>query len=81
MFDALSRLKDVAAIIVVQDRKPIGVVTYYDVTDFFRDLSEGLMYVEDIEVTLREYIDTEFQEGHKFDSALIAVFGEDKRSP
>ncbi len=81
VFDALSRLKDVAAIIVVQDRKPIGVVTYYDVTDFFRELSEGLMYVEDIEVTLRQYIDTEFQEGHKLDSALIAVFGEDKRSP
>lgn len=81
LFDALGRLRDVAALVVVQNRRPIGVVTYYDVTHFFRNVSEGLMYVEDIEVTLRQYIESVYTDESKLTAALIRVFGQSKQYP
>ncbi|MCE7989369.1 MAG: DUF4268 domain-containing protein [Caldilinea sp. CFX5] len=81
VFDALGHLKDVAAVVVVQNRKPIGIVTYYDATHFFRNVSEGLMYVEDIEVTLRQYIEATFPNDDKRTAALIQTFGADKQNP
>ncbi len=81
VFDALGQLKTVAAVVVVQNRKPMGIVTYYDATHFFRNVSEGLMYVEDIEVTLRQYIETIFSDDGKLTAALIQTFGADKQNP
>lgn len=81
VFDVLGLLRDVAAVIVVQNRKPIGLITYYDATHFFRNVSEGLMYVEDIEVMLRQYIESVFPDESKLNAALIHAFGQSKQDP
>lgn len=81
VFDVLGLLRDVAAVVVVQSRKPVGLITYYDVTHFFRNVSEGLMYVEDIEVTLRQYIESAFPDESKLNAALINRFGQSKQDP
>ena len=57
ILDALDRLQSIYAVVIVDGRKPVGILTNHDTTNFFRDLSEGLILVEDIEVTLRQYID------------------------
>ncbi len=81
LFEALNRLKgnDVFAIVITRNNKPIGILTDYDMTQFFRDLSEGLIFVEDIEVTLRQYIEKAFPEERSMMAALMAAFKPDRR--
>jgi CBS domain-containing protein len=81
LFEALNRLKgnDVFAIVITKNNKPVGILTDYDMTQFFRDFSEGLIFVEDIEVTLRQYIEKAFPEEHSMMAALMAAFKPDRR--
>ena len=81
LLEVLDRLKEVYAIVVVKDGRPTGILTDFDTTHFFRDLTEGLILVEDIEVTLRNYIEAVFPTDEKLKSALIAAFGKAKTSP
>jgi hypothetical protein len=81
IFDALNLLEDVYAVVVVENQKPVGILTDYDTTHFFRDLSEGLIIVEDIEVTLRQYIEAVFPNSHSMDAALMHAFKENKKDP
>jgi CBS domain-containing protein len=83
LFEALNRLKDndVFAIVVVKDNKPKGILTDYDTTQFFRNLSEGLIFVEDIEFTLRQHIQKAFPDERSMMAALIATFKPDRRDP
>jgi Domain of unknown function (DUF4268)/CBS domain/Swt1-like HEPN len=83
LFEALNRLKDndVFAIVVVKDNKPVGILTDYDMTQFFRDLSEGLIFVEDIEFTLRQHIKKTFPDERSMMAALMAAFKPDRRDP
>lgn len=81
LFDALDRLKDVYAIIIVEGQKPVGILTDYDTTYFFRDLSEGLIFIEDIEVTLRQYIEAAFPDEKAMFAALMVAFGPNRRDP
>src|SRR5712692_7380333 len=83
VFEALNRLKDkdVFAIVVVKGSKPIGILTDYDMTQFFRDISEGLIFVEDIEFTLRQHIEKAFPEEHSMMAALMAAFKQDRSDP
>src|SRR5262245_30055091 len=53
IFEALDRLQSSYAVVITEGRKPIGLLTHYDTTHFFRNLTEGLIIVEDIETTLR----------------------------
>lgn len=57
VLDALSLLKQVASVVIVDGRKPVGIVTNADAIAFFRDYSEGLVLIEDMETTLRQTID------------------------
>ncbi len=58
LFDALNSLKDRYAITIVDDDDKIaGVLTNYDTTYFFKDITEGQILVQDIELTLRQYIE------------------------
>jgi CBS domain-containing protein len=83
LFEALNRLKDkdVFAIVVTKNNKPVGILTDYDMTQFFRDFSEGLIFVEDIEVTLRQHIEKTFPDEHSMMAALMAAFKPDRRDP
>ncbi|MCA9941481.1 MAG: DUF4268 domain-containing protein [Anaerolineales bacterium] len=57
-FDVLNWLEKTLTIVVVDDtRIPLGILTAFDLTLFFRDISEGLVLVEDVEVMLRQLID------------------------
>lgn len=50
LFDAL---RTSASVIIVDNAKPIGILTDYDTTHFLRDYAEGLLHINDIELTLR----------------------------
>jgi CBS domain-containing protein len=81
ILEALNLLENVYAIVVVEGQKPIGILTDYDTTKFFRDLSEGLIIVEDIEVTLRQFIEAVIPDSHSMDAALMRAFKENKKDP
>ncbi len=59
-FDVLDRLQTAHAVIIVDGREPIGIPNHYDTANFFRNLTEGLILVEDIEVNLRQRIEDAF---------------------
>lgn len=81
IFEALDLLKNVYSIVIVDHNKPVGILTAYDTTHFFRDLSEGLILVEDIEITLRQYIESVFSDDKSRDAALLRAFRHDKQDP
>jgi len=81
IFEALDILDSVYAIVIVEGSKPVGILTNYDTTHFFRDLSEGLILVEDIETTLRQYIKHTFTTENVMHAALMRAFKADKRDP
>lgn len=75
VFEALDLLKNEYAIVVVEADKPVGILTDYDTAHFFRDISEGLILVEDIEVTLRQYIETAFPTDQEKRQAIKSALG------
>lgn len=81
IFEALDLLKSVYAVVVMEGRKPVGILTNYDTTNFFRDISEGLILVEDIEVSLRQYIEAVYPTEQKMQAALLRTFRADKSDP
>jgi CBS domain-containing protein len=62
LFDILDRLKETNAALVFHSEIPIvtGIITSYDVTEYFRTQTEDLMRVEDIESTIRDLIKEAF---------------------
>src|SRR3712207_5539488 len=43
IFDALDQLQRTYAVVITEGRKPVGLLTHYDTTHFFRNLTEGLI--------------------------------------
>jgi CBS domain-containing protein len=61
LFDLLDRLKDESALLIVNgDGKLIGIVTGYDSTEYFRQRSEDMLRVRDIEDMVKELIRAAF---------------------
>jgi predicted transcriptional regulator len=61
IFDLLDDLIDASAVLIVDsERKLKGIVTNYDTTHYFRQRAEDMMFAEDIETTLKEYINAYF---------------------
>ena len=56
LFEILERLKNNYAVVITSGKIPVGIITDYDTTHFFRDWSEGLIRIQNIELTLRKYI-------------------------
>jgi len=75
IFEALDRLQSASALVITEGRKPVGLLTHYDTTHFFRNLTEGLIIVEDIETTLRQYIKSVYSTEEQLTQALINQFG------
>jgi hypothetical protein len=79
LFEALDLLQKAYAIVIVEGRKPIGILTNYDTIHFFRNITEGLLIVEDIETTLRQYIEAVFKQKNQMQAALMRAFKPDKQ--
>lgn len=60
LFDILDRLKETNAVLVVGGpyQELAGIVTSYDTAEYFRNRTEDLMRVEDIELMVKEFIKT-----------------------
>ncbi len=52
-----------AVLVVDNERKLTGVVTSYDITEYFRQRAEDMMYAEDIETMLKDFINAYFSQG------------------
>jgi CBS domain-containing protein len=53
----MASLKNTYAVLIVNaEGSLIGIVTSYDTTEYFRRRVEDMMYVEDIESTLKDFI-------------------------
>lgn len=61
LFDLLDDLKNAYAVLIIDaEESLIGVVTSYDTTEYFRRRAEDMMFVEDIETTLKDFIRAAF---------------------
>lgn len=62
LFDILDRLKDTNAVLIVDGKREnlVGIVTSYDTTEYFRNRTEDLMRVEDIEFMIKEFVKTAY---------------------
>ena len=74
LFDLLDDLKNTYAVLIVNaEGTLIGIVTSYDTTDYFRRRAEDMMYVEDIETTLKDFIRAAFRVTEADQQKLTAV--------
>jgi len=73
LFDILDRLKDTNAVLVAVNGVDLwGIVTSYDTTEYFRDRTEDLMRVEEIELMVKEFIKAAYiQESGEIDWAKL----------
>ncbi|PZV06550.1 MAG: DUF4268 domain-containing protein [Leptolyngbya sp.] len=60
--ELLNGLRDASAIpIVDKTRKLLAIVTNYDTAEYYRQRAEDIMLAEDIETTLRDYIESAYR--------------------
>lgn len=71
----------VYAAVVIEDDKPIGLLTGKDMTHFFRTLFEGIILIERIEMKLREYVAQAYPDAATLNAAAKAVFGPGPKNP
>lgn len=71
----LLRTRGRYALVVLQENKPVGILTGKDMSYFFRSLFEGLLLLEQIEVALRNFIQTAYPDEAARQAALVAAFG------
>lgn len=66
--ELLNGLKDASAIpIVDRNDKLLAIITNYDTADYYRQRAEDIMLAEDVETTLRDYIES----AHKDDEGNL----------
>lgn len=76
IFDALTPLEKDSAVIIVNDLKPVSILTDYDTTHFFHSYSQGIILCQDIEFSIRRQIESVFPvDSAEMTSALIAAVG------
>jgi CBS domain-containing protein len=78
IFEALELLEKTYAVIVIEHKEPVGIITDYDTTTFFRNYSEGLITIQGIELTLRKYIESILSNDKLMQAALTKAFGMDR---
>jgi CBS domain-containing protein len=72
LFDLLDAMRDTYTVLIVDgDQRLSGIVTSYDTTEYFRRRAEDIMLVEDIETTLKDYIQAAFPETKQTDLDLL----------
>lgn len=80
---AVDRLRNrgVYAVVVIQEERPVGILTGKDMSVFFHALFEGILLVERIERHITAAIQAIFPTEEAYNRALIAAFGADKDDP
>lgn len=80
LLEALNLLRDrqTYGIVIVENNVPVGILTHSDMTAFFRATSELQILVENIELMLREYIETVFPDEASRNQAIIVSLGTDR---
>ena len=76
LFELLAKLRDTYAVLIIdRDSRLIGMITSYDAMEYFRRRAEDMMYIEDIEVTLKDHIMAAFinESGETDQAALEAA--------
>lgn len=64
LFDLLDDLKEeYAALIVDAEGKLVGVITQYDLVEFFRTRAEDMLHMENIELSMRDHVRRSFSDG------------------
>jgi CBS domain-containing protein len=81
IFEALNRLKDIYAIVIVDNGRPTGILTNYDLAHFFDDLTGDMLIVEDIETSLRELVMSVHTTEEALNVALAEEFGQERDQP
>ena len=81
LFTILERLQNCYALVITEEHKPVGIITYYDTTTFLREWSEGLIRIQNIEQTLRQYIENVFETDKAIEAALHRALGSDRKDP
>lgn len=83
LFDLLDALKDTYAVLIVQNDGTLkSIVTSYDTTEYFRRRAEDIMYVEDIESTVKDFIRVAFNhtddtDQHTLNKTIAEVINSD----
>lgn len=73
LFDLLDDLKNTYAVLVVHSDGTLkSIVTSYDTTEYFRRRAEDMMYVEDIESTIKDFIRIAFGGADETDPKAMA---------
>jgi CBS domain-containing protein len=63
LFALLNNLMETYAVLIVDsEHRLTGIVTSYDTTEYFRRRAEDMMYSEDIETMLKDFINAYFSE-------------------
>jgi CBS domain-containing protein len=85
LFDILDSVKEENAVLIVDtEGKLAGIVTSYDSTEYFRKRAEDLMYTEDIEMMVKEFIQAYFRDNEDqvdeqaLAQAIQAISGDEK---
>ncbi len=83
IFYLIEELKEInAALIVDKEQKLLGIVTSYDTTEFLRIRAEVMMYAEEIETLLKEFINAYFTTSNGLDvqarDAAVSAMYSDK---
>jgi CBS domain-containing protein len=74
LFDLLDDLKNTYGVLIIDaEGTLIGIVTSYDTTEYFRRRAEDMMYVEDIETTLKDFIRVAFHVSDETDQQKLAA--------
>jgi CBS domain-containing protein len=79
LFSLLDDLKETAAVLIVDGKHMLlDIVTSYDTTEYFRRRAEDFMYAEDIEATLKSFINAYFtgSDGEIDDTKRAAAIAE-----
>ena len=71
LFDTLDKLQDTNAVLIVDRSKLVGIVTSYDSTEYFRNKTEDLMRVEDIELMIKEFINLAYTKNGEVDTEKL----------
>lgn len=67
--------------VVVEDDRPVAILTGKDMTHFFRSLFEGIILIERIEIRLRDYAAAAFPDAEALNEAARRVFGPGPKNP
>jgi hypothetical protein len=71
LFDTLDKLQNTNAVLIVDNSKLVGIVTSYDSTEYFRNKTEDLMRIEDIELMIKEFINLAYTKNGEVDTVRL----------